>query len=71
MTIAISSKMYQLATNVSDEVAEQKMMETLSTGAAVEKFKEFITAQGGDASDVYRQTTKHEIAVKALPKMAM
>ena len=65
VTIAISSKMYQLATNVSDEVAEQKVLETLSNGAAVAKFKEFITAQGGDASDVHAKTTKHEIEVKA------
>ena len=66
VTVAISSKMYQLATGVSDEVAEQKIMETLSTGAALDKFKEFITAQGGDATDIYQQNTKHEIAVKAL-----
>ena len=65
VTIAISSKMYQLATNVSDEVAEQKVLETLSNGAAAAKFKEFITAQGGDASDVHAKTTKHEIEVKA------
>ena len=66
VTVAISSKMYQLATGVSDEVAEQKIMETLSNGAALDKFKEFITAQGGDATDIYQQNTKHEIAVKAL-----
>jgi len=66
VTVAISSKMYQLATGVSDEVAEQKIMETLSNGAALDKFKEFITAQGGDATDIYQQNTKHEISVKAL-----
>ncbi|MFJ7973961.1 thymidine phosphorylase [Psychrobacillus sp. NPDC096389] len=65
VTIAISSKMYQLATDVSDEVAEQKVLETLSNGAALAKLKEFITAQGGDASDVHAKTTKHEIEVKA------
>jgi pyrimidine-nucleoside phosphorylase len=66
VTVAISSKMYQLATGVSDEAAEQKIMETLSNGAALDKFKEFITAQGGDATDIYQQNTKHEISVKAL-----
>lgn len=65
VTIAISSKMYQLATDVSDEVAEQKVLETLSKGAALAKLKEFITAQGGDASDVHAKATKHEIEVKA------
>ncbi|GGA25279.1 thymidine phosphorylase [Psychrobacillus lasiicapitis] len=65
VTIAISSKMYQLATDVSDEVAEQKVLETLSKGAALAKLEEFITAQGGDASDVHAKTTKHEIEVKA------
>lgn len=65
VTIAISSKMYQLAKDVSDEVAEQKVLETLSNGAALAKLKEFITAQGGDASDVHAKTTKHEIEVKA------
>lgn len=65
VTIAISSKMYQLATDVSDEVAEQKVLETLSNGAALAKLKEFITAQGGDASDVHAKTTKHKIEVKA------
>lgn len=65
VTIAISSKMYQLATSVSDEVAEQKVLETLSNGAALAKFEEFITAQGGDASDVRAKTTKHEIEVTA------
>lgn len=65
VTIAISSKMYQLATDVSDEVAEQKVLETLSNGAALAKLEEFITAQGGDASDVHAKTTKHEIEVKS------
>lgn len=65
VTIAISSKMYQLATDVSDEVAKQKVLETLSNGAALAKLKEFITAQGGDASDVHAKSTKHEIEVKA------
>ncbi|MDI2588435.1 thymidine phosphorylase [Psychrobacillus sp. NEAU-3TGS] len=65
VTIAISSKMYQLATDVSDEIAERKVLETLSNGAALAKLEEFITAQGGDASDVHAKTTKHEIEVKA------
>ncbi|SES34228.1 thymidine phosphorylase [Psychrobacillus sp. OK032] len=65
VTIAISSKMYQLATGASDEASEQKVLEVLSNGAALAKFKEFITAQGGDASDVHAKTTKHEIEVKA------
>lgn len=65
VTIAISSKMYQLATGASDEASEQKVLETLSNGAALAKFKEFITAQGGDASDIHAKTTKHEIEVKA------
>lgn len=65
VTIAISSKMYQLATGVSDEEAEAKVIETLSNGAALEKFKEFITAQGGDASDIFAKDTKHVIEVKA------
>ncbi|MFJ8065187.1 thymidine phosphorylase [Psychrobacillus sp. NPDC096426] len=65
VTIAISSKMYQLATGATDEASEQKVLETLSNGAALAKFKEFITAQGGDASDIHAKTTKHEIEVKA------
>lgn len=66
VTIAISSKMYQLATGVNEEEAEQKVLETLSNGAALLKFKEFITAQGGDSTDVTAKNTKHQIEVKAL-----
>ncbi|WP_144511292.1 thymidine phosphorylase [Bacillus sp. FJAT-22090] len=65
VTLAISSKMYQLATGASDDDAEQKVLETLSNGAALAKFKEFISAQGGDAADVYAKNTKHAIEVKA------
>jgi pyrimidine-nucleoside phosphorylase len=66
VTIAISSKMYQLATGVNDEEAERKVLETLSNGAALDKFKEFITAQGGDSTDIVAKNTKHQIEVKAL-----
>lgn len=65
VTVAISSKMYQLATGVSDAEAEQKVLETLSNGAALTKFKEFIVAQGGDASDIVAKNTKHEVEVKS------
>ncbi|MFF2752639.1 thymidine phosphorylase [Psychrobacillus sp. NPDC058041] len=66
VTIAISSKMYQLAAGVNEEEAEQKVLETLSNGAALDKFKEFITAQGGDSTDIFAKNTKHQIEVKAL-----
>ncbi|QFF98658.1 thymidine phosphorylase [Psychrobacillus glaciei] len=66
VTIAISSKMYQLATGVNEEEAERKVVETLSNGAALDKFKEFITAQGGDSTDIIAKNTKHQIEVKAL-----
>lgn len=66
VTIAISSKMYQLATGVSEDVAQKQVVETLTNGAALEKFKEFITAQGGDASDINPKDTKHTIEVKAV-----
>lgn len=66
VTIAISSKMYQLAAGVDEEEAEQKVLETLSNGAALEKFKEFISAQGGDSTDIFAKNTKHQIEVKAL-----
>ena len=66
VTIAISSKMYQLATGVNEEEANQKVLETLSNGAALVKFKEFITAQGGDSTDINAKNTKHQIEVKAL-----
>ncbi|WP_391208885.1 thymidine phosphorylase [Psychrobacillus sp. L4] len=66
VTIAISSKMYQLATGVNEEEAEQKVLETLSNGEALDKFKEFITAQGGDSTDILAKNTKHQIEVKAL-----
>ncbi|WP_391121610.1 thymidine phosphorylase [Psychrobacillus sp. L3] len=66
VTIAISSKMYQLATGVNEEEAEQKVLETLSNGAALVKFKEFITAQGGDSTDIIAKNTKHQIEVKSL-----
>lgn len=66
VTIAISSKMYQLATGVSEDEAQQQVIETLTNGAALEKFKEFITAQGGDASDINPKDTKHAIEVKAV-----
>lgn len=66
VTIAISSKMYQLATGVSEDEAQKQVVETLTNGAALEKFKEFITAQGGDASDIKPKDTKHTIEVKAV-----
>lgn len=66
VTIAISSKMYELATGVSEDEAQQQVVETLTNGAALEKFKEFITAQGGDASDINPKDTKHTIEVKAV-----
>ncbi|MCK1998022.1 thymidine phosphorylase [Psychrobacillus psychrodurans] len=66
VTIAISSKMYQLATGVSEDEAQNQVVETLTNGAALEKFKEFITAQGGDASDINPKDTKHTIEVKAV-----
>ncbi|MEK4083840.1 thymidine phosphorylase [Psychrobacillus sp. FSL K6-1415] len=66
VTIAISSKMYQLATGVSEDEAQKQVIETLTNGAALEKFKEFITAQGGDASDINPKATKHTIEVKAV-----
>lgn len=66
VTIAISSKMYQLATGVSEDEAQKQVVETLTNGAALEKFKEFITAQGGDASDINPKDTKHTIEVKAV-----
>lgn len=66
VTIAISSKMYQLATGVSEDEAELQVIKTLTNGAALEKFKEFITAQGGDASDINSKDTKHAIEVKAV-----
>lgn len=66
VTIAISSKMYQLATGVSEDEAQKQVIETLTNGAALEKFKEFITAQGGDASDIKPKDTKHTIEVKVV-----
>ena len=66
VTIAISSKMYQLATGVSEDEAQQQVIEVLTNGAALEKFKEFITAQGGDATDINPKDTKHAIEVKAV-----
>ncbi|SEM10523.1 thymidine phosphorylase [Paenisporosarcina quisquiliarum] len=66
VTIAISSKMYQLATGVSEDEAQKQVVATLTNGAALEKFKEFITAQGGDASDINPKDTKHTIEVKAV-----
>ncbi|MBQ6947926.1 MAG: pyrimidine-nucleoside phosphorylase, partial [Clostridia bacterium] len=49
---ALSSQMIALAFDVSFDRAEHKVMEVVRSGAALQKMKEWIAAQGGDASYV-------------------
>ncbi|MDF2675322.1 MAG: pdp [Clostridiales bacterium] len=51
LCLAIGSQMVVLANKASDEEAAKAMLlNTISSGSALDKLKEFVTAQGGDAS---------------------
>ncbi len=48
--VALASEMVRLSLGISAEEARPLTLEALSSGAAYEKFKEWIAAQGGDVS---------------------
>ena len=50
--VALASNLLSLCYGWSEEESEARANEAIESGAALEKFKEWITAQGGDASFV-------------------
>lgn len=52
LVLTLSSIMTSLALNISEEEAHIKLLENIKNGQAYSKFKEFVTSQGGDLSDI-------------------
>lgn len=61
LTIKLSSILASLALNISIEEATSKVEEVLKTGAALNKFYEFVQNQGGDLSKVTVSSKVDEI----------
>ncbi len=62
VSLTLASQMVVLAGKAKDDTEARKMLEeTISSGAALAKFKEFVSAQGGDATYV-DDTSKFEVA---------
>lgn len=54
VVFALGSQMLQFADKATDDIdARKKMQSVIDDGSALDKFAEFITAQGGDGSYVY------------------
>lgn len=63
--IVISSLMYQVAAGVDEQTATAAVKRVIEDGSAVEKFHEFIQAQGGDIADIVQKDTTYKLEVKA------
>ncbi len=62
VSLTLASQMVVLSGKAKDDVTARKMLEeTISNGSALAKFKEFVSAQGGDASYI-DDTSKFEVA---------
>lgn len=72
LTIALGSELLQSAKGYSELQAEQLLTELLASGAAWEKFRQFVAAQGGDLSYVDQpgrlSTARLESAVIAMDR---
>ncbi|MEG0438246.1 MAG: thymidine phosphorylase [Solibacillus sp.] len=64
--VIISSLMYEIATGKSKEESLSTVKEVIENGKALEKFKELITIQGGDVSDIHLKETKYSEEIKAV-----
>ena len=54
VVFALGSQMLQFAEKATDDIdARKKMQSVIDDGSALDKFAEFVTAQGGDGSYVY------------------
>ena len=52
LCVDVSTKMVSMAKNITKEEAQKKVLETLSSGKAYQKFLEFIKYQGGDINSL-------------------
>lgn len=64
--VIIASLMYEIATGKSNEESVSAVKEVIENGKALEKFKELITIQGGDVTDLHLNETKYIVEVKAI-----
>ena len=64
--VIIASLMYEIATGKSKEESVSAVKEVIENGKAFEKFKELITIQGGDVTDLHLNETKYIVEVKAI-----
>lgn len=61
--VTIATLMYELASGKSKEEAKKAVLTVLSNKSALEKFKEFIVAQGGDLSDIKMNETNYTVVI--------
>ncbi|WP_342575423.1 thymidine phosphorylase [Solibacillus sp. FSL K6-1781] len=64
--VIIASLMYEIATGKSNEESVTAVKEVIENGKALEKFKELITIQGGDVTDLHLNETQYIVEVKAI-----
>lgn len=64
--VIIASLMYEIATGKSKEESVSAVKEVIGNGKALEKFKELITIQGGDVTDLHLNETQYIVEVKAI-----
>ena len=63
--VTIASLMYELASGLHFEEAKKAVLNVLSNKSALEKFKQFIVAQGGDLADIKMNKTQYTAEIRS------
>lgn len=63
--VTIASLMYELASGLHFEEAKKAVLNVLENKSALEKFKQFIVAQGGDLDDIKMNNTQHTAEIRS------
>ncbi len=63
--VTIASLMYELASGLAFEEAKKEVLTVLSNQSALEKFKQFIVAQGGDLEDIKINNTQFTVEIRS------
>lgn len=63
--VTIASLMYELSSGLHFDEAKNAVLNVLSNQSALEKFKQFIVAQGGDLADIKIYDTKYTAEIKS------
>ena len=63
--VTIATLMYELASGLAFEEAKKEVLTVLSNQSALEKFKQFIVAQGGDLEDIKINNTQFTVEIRS------